>query len=63
MTFGNTTSEGGLFAINYVGGVITSRVDLSVIGSIEPEAIGIYNGKFYVSTAPSASGKMYRLVF
>lgn len=59
-TWGNTSTAfgGGLLVVNQ--GKIESSVDFAVLGSYEPEGIGIYNGAIYVSTQ---NGKVFKLQF
>ena len=47
--YGNTATEGGLLWIDLIGKSIKNNIDLSFIGNIEPEGIGIYRGKLYMS--------------
>jgi hypothetical protein len=49
LSYGNTATEGGLLQIDLLKKAVTSRLDFSFLGEVEPEGIGVYDNKLYVS--------------
>ena len=49
LSYGNTASEGGLLQIDLLKKAVTSRLDFSFLGEVEPEGIGVYDNKLFVS--------------
>lgn len=63
MTFGNTGSGlkiGGLVVVDYINKTMLSHVDFKVLGSLEPESIGIW-GQYIVFS--DQAGKLHKLTF
>lgn len=48
-TYGNTATEAGLLQIDLLKKAVTSRLDFSFLGEVEPEGIGVYDNKLWVS--------------
>lgn len=49
LSYGNTATEGGLLQIDLLKKAVTSRLDFSFLGEVEPEGIGVYDNKLWVS--------------
>lgn len=62
MSFGNTSvaQGGGAYVIDYVQGIIVSRLDFASVGTFEPEAFCQYGEKIIMT---DQNGNIYKLAF
>lgn len=60
LSFGNTSSMGGIIVIDYLSKSVRSFVDIASMGSLEPEAFCYYDNGAVMTTQ---SGSVYKLTF